>query len=831
MGFLDRFRKKRKQNNGQNSQKSSVSKNEIDLDAINKIIDESNTELYPNVDDINQKDFAKIFKRHMNKYEISLDNNIFFYLTQELMPRWRECTPEDSNFTLATLIFMLPNETCVPDMVVHYLNLAYHHQKPVDSSVFSWFKDYSKKLIIYTGKLDEQTIDDILNAKPDLSDVNLSSKQASMKMMYDEVINYYNLSNKDNLLNSKLDFVPISNVDINSNQQNFRYLSDLIHSGVNEIVLDSDIIIDEDELDFKDGILIDIDDLTIDGNGHTIDGNGKSAIFYIKANNIHLKNISFKNAHANEGAAIFNIDNSLKFTNCLFEGNISDYIGGAIFNLDGSLELNECRFDENSATEGGAIFSKGSINLNDCIFENNTSKKDGGSILIIDSMTLNDCSFEDNSAGGIGGAIKTALGSLKFYNCSFESNNAIEAGAIHNEASDLIIMDCEFENNKANNAGALENFNSTLKLENCVFDENNAKNDGGAFSNLRSNAEMKNCTFRYNIAEDLGGAIYAPIDSSLSLEDCVFEENSSCNSAGVLFSSGNGINKFKNCYFKLNTASNYGGVIVNTSSFLNFEKCYFNSNSAHNCGGAIYHIDENNQLNLKFCEFKENQSNGKVEMNLDEFESITKTEFEDGGNGGAIFSIGSLSLFNCIFENNKGLNGGSIYNEGLLNDKNSIFESNNAFDGGSIKNHGALNLEDSQFIKNKAKSAAGAVYLSKHIKYTTKERYGRNIKLTQCHFHDNNAKIGGAINNEHDLTMNECEFLNNCAEKGGAIINDLAGVINAIDCIFEKNTANEGGAMFLFSDESLKKTNCIFSNNLSKDVSDNDIYSFGFTII
>ena len=46
--------------------------------------------------------------------------------------------------------------------------------------------------------------------------------------------------------------------------RNFRYLDELIHSGVKEIVLDSDIVLDPDEKSqYLDGIKLDADDLVV----------------------------------------------------------------------------------------------------------------------------------------------------------------------------------------------------------------------------------------------------------------------------------------------------------------------------------------------------------------------------------------------------------------------------------------------------------------------------------------------------------------------------------------------------------------------------------------
>ena len=58
---------------------------------------------------------------------------------------------------------------------------------------------------------------------------------------------------------------------------NFKDLDDLIHkSDAKEIVLDSDIVLDDgEESEYLEGIKLDIDDLVINGNGHLIDACGK----------------------------------------------------------------------------------------------------------------------------------------------------------------------------------------------------------------------------------------------------------------------------------------------------------------------------------------------------------------------------------------------------------------------------------------------------------------------------------------------------------------------------------------------------------------------------
>ena len=51
----------------------------------------------------------------------------------------------------------------------------------------------------------------------------------------------------------------------NNDIKNFKYLDNLIHSGIKEIVLDTDIVLgDNEKSGYKDGIKLDLDDLAID---------------------------------------------------------------------------------------------------------------------------------------------------------------------------------------------------------------------------------------------------------------------------------------------------------------------------------------------------------------------------------------------------------------------------------------------------------------------------------------------------------------------------------------------------------------------------------------
>ena len=169
--------------------------------------------------------------------------------------------------------------------------------------------------------------------------------------------------------------------------KNFKYLDDLIHSGVKEIVLDSNIVLGDGEeeyygykSDFDDnnhscGIKIDVDDLIIDGNGHTIDAKEKSGVFMFTGSNIIIKNITIKNS-------VYSIENYNGFVtmiNTCFTNNLG--FGGALFNHCGELTIMTCKFIDNEARrDGGAILNRGEIKIIDSLFKGNDAYHWGGSI-------------------------------------------------------------------------------------------------------------------------------------------------------------------------------------------------------------------------------------------------------------------------------------------------------------------------------------------------------------------------------------------------------------------------------------------------------------------
>ena len=159
----------------------------------------------------------------------------------------------------------------------------------------------------------------------------------------------------------------------NKAARNFRYLDELIHSGAEEIVLDSDIMLGSDEKSkYYAGIELDVDGIVIDGAGHSIDAWGKTRIFECDAKNITIKNLTFKNGYSWDGAAISN-NGELTIIDSNFIDNCSD--NGAVCNFE-NLKVCNCHFLSNSFVDSGygsAITNWGSLKVEKSSFFYNMS--------------------------------------------------------------------------------------------------------------------------------------------------------------------------------------------------------------------------------------------------------------------------------------------------------------------------------------------------------------------------------------------------------------------------------------------------------------------------
>lgn len=162
------------------------------------------------------------------------------------------------------------------------------------------------------------------------------------------------------------------------------------------------------------------------------------------------------------------------------------------------------------------------------------------------------------------------------------------------------------------------------------------------------------------------------------------------------------------------------------------------------------------------------------------------------------------------FTNGNGDHGGAINNKGILTVVDCSYVDNSAsYGGGAIYSENILNVENSDFTSNKAtdisKGYGGAIFTMHCI-----------CKISDSTFNNNNANVGGAINNnnEGNLSIVNSKFINNNATLAGAVFTYENCVINS--SMFKNNKASKAGSIYNFNNLNISQTT-FDSNNVLFD--------------
>ncbi|KAF2070843.1 hypothetical protein CYY_007847 [Polysphondylium violaceum] len=153
---------------------------------------------------------------------------------------------------------------------------------------------------------------------------------------------------------------------------------------------------------------------------------------------LSMRSCTFNNNRGNWGGAIkMNSDGNsydATITTSSFTNNISPNQGGALFISGGNIQLTQSTFVSNSAYGpggmGGAVYiSSPRFTIDQGIFTNNTAKNQGGSLFLsfCGNAYFSGTQFNDNSAPE-GGAIYTSGSTVTFNTDSFSNNTAAYHG-------------------------------------------------------------------------------------------------------------------------------------------------------------------------------------------------------------------------------------------------------------------------------------------------------------------------------------------------------------------------------------------------------------------
>jgi hypothetical protein len=167
----------------------------------------------------------------------------------------------------------------------------------------------------------------------------------------------------------------------------------------------------------------------------TIDANKNSRVVKVDGPGtgmaVAFLNLTFLNGStAGPGGGIWNVDESLRMTNCLVAGSSAGGVGGGLaVGAGGSLAMYSCQISNNSSmgNGGGVAFqSSGRWSVFDSALVNNTSKGSGGGFVLqsVSSAQLANTTISGNQAaeGGGGGYLSNFIGALLINNSTIANN-------------------------------------------------------------------------------------------------------------------------------------------------------------------------------------------------------------------------------------------------------------------------------------------------------------------------------------------------------------------------------------------------------------------------
>ncbi|MBQ9025486.1 MAG: right-handed parallel beta-helix repeat-containing protein, partial [Methanobrevibacter sp.] len=653
------------------------------------------------------------------------------------------------------------------------------------------------------------------------------------------------------LQSSSDDALTVENQDMLSDSEvgNFTELANYL-SGKSEVTLNKSYIFSD-----GDSIIALSDSIIINGDGHYIDGDGQSGIFSINSpsgSHIVLNNIAFINSNSTRGGAIDQgtTTGDISIIGCTFSHNTVSGSGGAVYlKTTGKVVIKNNMFFYNKANACGGLYTtSNNVEFYNNTFIANTAVQNAGALQVGANVLVNNSTFISNVANQ-GGAIYVNANLIKIYDCTFESNNAASnGGAIcaGSNAKNLNVTKCDFTHNHGKYGGAVHVNANNPRFYDCTFELNNASAHGGAVyadSNSK-NLNITKCNFTENSAltvtfpssSDLftnvgGGAVLSAGANTLISQSTFTKNNASGSNGGaVLLTADKG--RVENSSFIDNFARRGAGLSVfNNNGVVN--NCNFTNNSVkfinqkYGPEGAGIYING----------AKGTISNCKFENNTVIYDTASTDHL-----GGGIYIGGDNNIVrDCKFIANNATYGAGVYSSNDAHNTqiiNSTFEKNIALysgaSGAGIVSVGPNpKIISCNFTKNYSDHVGGGIYIDLSNTVTKNAGY-----ITDCRFINNSAKnAGGAI---HLRDRNEMNFMthisnvtfeNNTATTGGAL--SVNGPVNVTNSKFTGNNATKGSAIRVAADKSttnLYLENVTFKNNradsasLSIDVNPKESY-------
>jgi hypothetical protein len=257
------------------------------------------------------------------------------------------------------------------------------------------------------------------------------------------------------------------------------------------------------------------------------------------------------------------------------------------------------------------------------------------------------------------------------------------------------------------------------------------------------------------------------------------------NAGGAIYSEGNAPLTITNCSFTGNTAEEGGGIrwgnqTSRGSSKLTIIDCVFKNDSP---SGSYYDDYINvyaSALVCQSCSFigEKGVSGGGINIWSTTYITFNNCLFQNNYGyyqAGVSISEGSVTFDQCIWENNEGYYGAgleiSLTSSAII--KNCLFKKNTGYYGSAIRSSASLTIQDCIFEENKSEDH-GAIY--------TQQYYGININIENCTFVGNSVSsgLGAAIYGTGGGFNIRRSIISNCLE--GTAVYMAESVPITIEC-------------------------------------------------
>jgi predicted outer membrane repeat protein len=485
--------------------------------------------------------------------------------------------------------------------------------------------------------------------------------------------------------------------------------------------------------------------------------------------------------------------NSPTISNCLIEFNSSPDGGGVSVRNQSTPSFLNCTIVNNTANQGGGVYivSPGVAAFMGCSIQDNTADYGGGIFNDATTITISGSTVCSNTPDQLNGSYQDGGGNCVSEICDSDSDGVYDCidqcpGVDDIDSDGDGVMDCidqcpgeddidsdgdgvmDCVDDCPDWPGACSSDGQTIYVIagesiQAAIDVAPAGGvvsiEGGSWYAGSINPQGKAITI-IGIDDEWGQKPHLTSDDGTSVLVCESGEISST--------------VFENLHIEGGDAT-YGGGMYNLQSSPTVRHCTFWQNSASVHGGAVYNV--NSSATFEYCYFGNCSGGGN-------------------GNGGAMSNgyESSVTLLNCIFEENQSHDGGAIAND----DKSFVTATN------------------CEFRWNGASGNGGAVLC------VVQGGSGIWVHSTfeNCIFEENQAENGGGIfadtmsTNETNLELLNCTFTGNIATASGGGVRIEIGSLVATDCIFTNNSAAvSGGGMKIVYDHGTILTSVLVCGN------------------